>query len=435
VHRFLAWLAWRPKLPDLLVRAFFLVLLGCSLWSAVQLFSLDAERQALRADAVELSKIKYGIFNVDEWKLIAARIIAEKIEEFDLSTGERGEMRKKINTFLYRVISELKERFNEENKRGVLGFIKRGGAGFFGIFDQMERDVPVFTDQILGFLDDPANRKELKALLIAKVNAYADSTFSETDYVLHDAILLKHGISDRHTAIEVLNERSVLIDAEKRPFATAMYVLLAVGFLYLIFVRKPDKWAISFITGISIFALSLGVLLPMIEIDARIDRLSFMLLGEPVTFTGQVLFHKSKSILEVVELMAVQGKADLLAVGLLVLTFSVLFPLSKMIASLLYIHLPGVQNRKSVNFLVFKTGKWSMADVMVVAIFMAYIGFSGILSEQLSQLEGIARNADVLTTNQSSLQTGFFMFTGFVVLSLALAQRLSKFGGNSAQRG
>ena len=38
---------------------------------------------------------------------------------------------------------------------------------------------------------------------------------------------------------------------------------------------------------------------------------------------------------------------------------------------------------KIVRFLVFKSGKWSMADVMVVAIFMSYIGFTGIISSQL----------------------------------------------------
>ncbi len=66
-----------------------------------------------------------------------------------------------------------------------------------------------------------------------------------------------------------------------------------------------------------------------------------------------------------------------------------------------------------------------MADVMVVAIFMSYIGFSGIVSEQLGQLEGLAKNADILTTNQSSLQTGFFMFAAFVLLSLAISQRIA----------
>ena len=65
-----------------------------------------------------------------------------------------------------------------------------------------------------------------------------------------------------------------------------------------------------------------------------------------------------------------------------------------------------------------------MADVMVVAIFMAYIGFSGIISEQLSQLEGLTRNMDMLTTNKSQLHVGFFMFAIYVTLGLLIAQRI-----------
>lgn len=74
--------------------------------------------------------------------------------------------------------------------------------------------------------------------------------------------------------------------------------------------------------------------------------------------------------------------------------------------------------------MVFKTGKWSMADVMVVAIFMSYIGFSGILTEQLNQLEGLTNKIDILTTNKSSLQIGFFLFTSFAILSLLVSQKL-----------
>ena len=65
-----------------------------------------------------------------------------------------------------------------------------------------------------------------------------------------------------------------------------------------------------------------------------------------------------------------------------------------------------------------------MADVMVVAIFMSYIGFSGILTEQLGQLEGLTNKIDILTTNKSSLQIGFFLFTSFVILSLLVSQKL-----------
>jgi len=413
------------QVPAGVVRTVLATACALALWAGLNLYGLEAERRALREDVVELSKIKYGIFNVDEWKVIASGIIAKKIDEFDLSVSERKEMRQKISGFLTELIGDLKDRFYDDNKRGVLGFIKSQGASFLGIFDKMERDVPVFTEQILTFLDDPKNRAELKSFLNEKVTEYADRTFSETDYTLHDAILEKRGHTHRGTAIRALQAEEDTLNPLKAKYTRTIYALLALCLLSLLLRQKNDPWEMTFVIATALVALLLGVLLPMIEIDARIDTLAFQLLGEPVIFSDQVLYFKSKSILEVVQLMWAQGKADLLAVGGLVFIFSVVFPMSKMCASVLMVHWPHLQQKGFVRFLVFKTGKWSMADVMVVTIFMSYIGFSGIVSEQLSQLKGIARNADVLTTNQSSLQTGFFMFACFVVLSLGVAQRLS----------
>lgn len=407
------------------VRIAFLFLFGLVVWAGANLYIIEGERRALTEDATELAKIKYGIFNVDAWKRIAARIIAAKIEEFDLSPSERREMRAKINAFLTDVIGELKERFEEENRKGVLGFLRREGASFFGIFDKMERDIPVFTDQIISFLDDPANRDELRSFLTEKTEAYADQTFAETDYTLYNEVLQRTGAESGAAALERLRAEIIRAEQEKRPFLTLIYTVIALCFAFLVFSRRIDKWALSFMAGASLVVLFLGVMMPMIEIDARITRLSFQLSGEPVVFTDQVLYFKSKSILEVVGLMIGQGKADLLAVGVLVFAFSVLFPAGKTAASLVFLHFRKMRSDRFLRFMVFKTGKWSMADVMVVAIFMSYIGFSGILSEQLGQLEGIAKNADVLTTDHSRLQTGFFMFFGFVVLSLGTAQRLS----------
>jgi high-affinity nickel permease len=67
-----------------------------------------------------------------------------------------------------------------------------------------------------------------------------------------------------------------------------------------------------------------------------------------------------------------------------------------------------------------------MADVMVVAIFMAYIGFSGILTEQLNQIQGLSSQIELLTTNESNLQVGFFAFAMFAVLGLLLSSKLKK---------
>jgi hypothetical protein len=131
--------------------------------------------------------------------------------------------------------------------------------------------------------------------------------------------------------------------------------------------------------------------------------------------------------------MMQQSKWDVRFVGFLVLMFSVLFPLLKLLSSLVFIYNRNIERYSFVRFMVFRTGKWSMADVMVVAIFMSYIGFSGILTEQLSQLENLTRSLDIVTTNKSSLQLGFFLFTAFVLLSLIVSHKIQYGAGKSAR--
>jgi uncharacterized paraquat-inducible protein A len=160
----------------------------------------------------------------------------------------------------------------------------------------------------------------------------------------------------------------------------------------------------------------------MIDIDARINVMEFKLLGENISFNNQVLYFKSKSVLEMAKLMLTQSEIKIILVGLLVLIFSVVFPLMKIISTILILYFKKIKSHRLINFMVFKSGKWSMADVMVVAIFMSYIGFSGIISSQLSQLENITNRISILTTNESSLQNGFFFFAGFVIFGIFISQ-------------
>jgi hypothetical protein len=162
----------------------------------------------------------------------------------------------------------------------------------------------------------------------------------------------------------------------------------------------------------------------MIDIDARIKLMEFKLLGENISFNNQVLYYKSKSILEMAKLMLSNNQIKVFIVGILVLTFSIIFPLLKIISTIMVLFVKRLENNRLINFMVFKSGKWSMADVMVVAIFMAYIGFSGIISNQLSQLEKISNRFNILTTNNSDLQNGFFFFTAFVILGISISQMI-----------
>ncbi len=407
----------------------FLALLIASLVISVKLYTVEAERRTVQEDVIELSKVKYGLFNVDEWKKVVARVVTAKVGELELTDANRATMRKRISDLLTTIITDLEKNFKRENEGSFTGFFKNAGASFLDIFGNMKRNIPEFTEQIMRFIDDPKNRKDLRDYILDKIDNYADSTFAETDYTLHNEILNRYGKESREEALIALRKRSADLQAQKQPLSYALYAVLAALITALLVVRHIKRRELAIVIFTAFLPLLLGILLPMIEIDARIAEMRFQLLGEPVRFTDQVIFFKSKSILEVVQLMAQQGKPDLLAVGFLVLAFSVLFPLSKLISSLVFIFYPARRHRKFLRFMIFKTGKWSMADVMVVAIFMSYIGFSGIVSEQLGQLEGLTRNADILTTNQSSLQTGFFMFAAFVLLSLVISQRMGDLDG------
>jgi hypothetical protein len=172
-----------------------------------------------------------------------------------------------------------------------------------------------------------------------------------------------------------------------------------------------------------------GLASPMIEIDARIQEINFMLIGKSIQFHDQVLFYQSKSIIDVVKILIKTGKADSVFVGLLILIFSIVFPISKLLAT--KIHLLGSEkwrNSKVIKFFAFKSGKWSMADVMVVAIFMAYIGFKGILDSEVVRMNTEMNNRYVasIATNKTSLEPGFILFISFVLFGLVLSVILKR---------
>ena len=394
-------------------------------------YRTESQRRVMKEDLIELLKVKYGMFNVDEWRRILSDLIRKKVEELNVQGGNREEMRTDIRNFLERAVGDFERAFYDEKSTTVAGTMQAMIAKQLDVFGQIRNYIPTLTEQVLDFMSNPANRDKLKAFIIQKLDEYASNTFAQVDYTLHDQIIAKYKYENRQATVTGLQQTIATINTD-----VLKYTLLSViglFMLWVIFSKNLNnlEYLLLILTCFSL--LTFGVLLPMIEIDARISSISLTLLGEPIKFTDQVLYYKSKSILEVVKLMFTQGRADVLFVGVLVLLFSVLFPVAKLICSVIYVYTPSIRNKKAFDFIVFKTGKWSMADVMVVAIFMAYIGFGGIITDQLRQLETITPNIDILTTNQSGLQLGFYLFTSFTVLSLIASQKIQEGKSASSQ--
>ncbi|MCD8408573.1 paraquat-inducible protein A [Tenacibaculum dicentrarchi] len=393
-------------------------------FSSFQSYYLENNKRELKSDLIELSDIKYGMFNVDEWKNQLAKIITAKLKKLKLTGNDREIVKKKIETFLYRAIADYEINYKKTNNENSLFGIsyKTVGANVFGIFSGLKERVPTITEEILNFLEKEENRENIKEYILLQLDRYRDSTFQKIDYSNFENILAKYNSTELINCKKIINNNIDNINSRINLYNLVILFVYVIILLNIFFIKKHSNYRILLYLLTSFLLLTLGVLLPMIDIDARISIMEFNLMGETISFQNQVLYFKSKSIFEMSKIMLLEGKIKVMLVGLLVILFSVIFPISKLLSSIILIYKKRFKNNKIISFLVFRSGKWSMADVMVVAIFMSYIGFTGIISSQLTQLEKISASLNILTTNNSELQNGFYFFLSFVIMSIGISQ-------------
>jgi uncharacterized paraquat-inducible protein A len=116
-----------------------------------------------------------------------------------------------------------------------------------------------------------------------------------------------------------------------------------------------------------------------------------------------------------------------LLVAALIFAFSVCIPLLKTILLCFAYFTQSLQVAKRLINFVGAIGKWSMADVFVIAIFLAIMSTNHAdtsNSEQLSVF-GFKIALDVSTQTLSAAGEGFYYFTAYCVLSLIGTQLAS----------
>lgn len=414
--------SWEVYIRTALATALLIIMGFC----IFQLYFIQERTRVLKVEKVELQHIKYGLFNVDEWKTIAAQIITEKVNAFEVTPENEKELQKRTEKILREVINQAELLLKEENKKeGIKGFFRQTVSDFVVPFDKIRARIPEFSLTIIHALNDPKNKEELKSLIIKKINAFADETIGTMDYTLQQRIIDKYQVS---SADEALNRILQLHEFEKNiaaKISALLFIAVLIAFGACI-VPGAFRGELALYSVSAYLLLFGGISLPMIDIEATISHFEFLLMGEEVLFENQIVFFQSKSILNVIVLLVEKGDPALVLVALLIGMFSVIFPLVKLSLSALAQFRGEIPRGKVAQFFIFKSGKWSMADVMVLALFMAYLGFGGVINSQLTQLENNSGSLEVFTTNNSKLQLGFFIFTAYTILSLLISQQLQK---------
>ncbi len=390
-------------------------------YCCISIVGLEGQKAELKQDRIELNHIKYGLFNVDEWKRLLAEILTKKIREFEITEKERPKMKERIEEMLHTVVDEMSVVYRQRS-----GLITNIFLDIDNSFEKIKSGIPEYADRVIDFLNDPRNREDIKDRLIQAMDEMADKTIGKMDYTAYNAILYEYAAEDKAMCLANIDHQFGRVRvAELTYIAILSICCLGLAAMILIGKNYGTPELVTMVVGAAVLLLT-GLSLPMIDIEASIASFSFTLVGEEVVFKDQVLFFQSKSILQVVWLLLKNGGAGLLLVALLVFSFSVLFPIAKLVASLLTIKRNVAPTHWLHRFLVFKSGKWSMADVMVVAIFMSYIGFNGVINSQLTQLAAFSGNVEIFTTNNSVLQSGFYLFTGYCIIGLLLSAMIEK---------
>ena len=68
-----------------------------------------------------------------------------------------------------------------------------------------------------------------------------------------------------------------------------------------------------------------------------------------------------------------------------------------------------------------------MADVMVLAIFMSFVAFNGVITSSWDGLREMPNIQQVLIpTNASKILPGFYLFFGFCIASIFLSRKLER---------
>jgi len=393
-----------------------------------QIISNAISNQNNKNDYAELNHVKYGLFSVEEWKRQIIIIFTEEIDKLYLSEANERELRKHIIIQLNTLIDKVDKKLREENAGSAEGWIRQAFINVFVSLEDIKKGIPEYADAFIHEMKKLKTKGQIRAMLNEQLKQYLNQTVDAGDTFQLNRILLRTDSKDIESArIKLdmaISVKNGLIFKEAILLIALAVILFALSGLS----GQPLAPSRYILLVLSLIALLIaGVTTPMIDLEAKISQMSFVLMGHPVHFENQVLYFQSKSILDVFWIMITHKDIQMKFVGVLLLTFSIFFPLLKIASSLgYYYNYRHARENPVIRFFVLHSGKWSMADVMVVAMFMAYIGFNGIITSQFGQLSSTSQELVILTTNGTSLQPGYYLFLAYTLLALFLSGFLTR---------
>ena len=405
---------------------FGVVLLLPAIWFSFKTVDGLAARRVIRTDLAEITHARYGILSADQWRAIIGPMLNAQINNLDLK-GQSKNLRPMVERSLYALLDNIKTQMTAPAPKGST---KPAGANPFlvnMIVASLRPHVPEYTTVVMAELTKAQTQEAFKNSIRGVLADAVKNTFSSTDMTTYNAILKRYGCADGTSCEATLSQQIAAADKSLTRDYLIVLASAALGFIVLMAGQpKLSRGAVLVLMLFCIAMLAGGVLSPMLEVEVRITKLDATLLGTPIEFRDQSLYYRSKTVLEVCQTLMQMGRPEMMLVGLLVILFSVVFPALKMLALAACLFRPALlRTSRIVRLLAFQLSKWSMADVMVLAIFMSFVAFNGVTGSAWDGLRDMPNVQQVqIPTDASRILPGYYLFIGFCLSSIILSKKL-----------
>ena len=405
------------------------ILLLPAIWFSWKTVDGLAARRLIRTDLAEITHARYGILSADQWRSIIGPILNAQVDKLDLK-GQSKSLRPMVERSLYALLDNIKSQMTSP-KAKTSGIPGGGNAMFVNmIIASLRPHVPEYTNVVMAELAKQETQKGFKDSVRGVLADAVKNTFGTTDMTTYNAILKRYGCAqtgDGAACEATLRKQIEAADTKLTRYYLTVIVSAALGFILLMAGKATlSRGAVAVLMLFCIAMLAGGVLSPMLEVEVRVTKLDATLLGTPIEFRDQSLYYRSKTVLEVCQTLIQMGRPEMTLVAVLVILFSVVFPVLKMMALGACLFRPALlRTNRLVRLLAFELSKWSMADVMVLAIFMSFVAFNGVTGSALDGLRGMPNVQQVeFPTNASNILPGYYLFIGFCVSSIFLSKKL-----------
>jgi hypothetical protein len=410
------------------------VLLACaSVALALALFGVERSLAPLKTDLAELRSIRFGLLDPSNWRDPLASAVARELSRMARDEAARTEVRQAVSDAIARGIEangdKLIERLRESTPPAIwrLSGIETAIARTMQSLAQSETvraSTQRLTDEALAGLDRPASLASIEAMVRKRLDEALAGQADPQAAARDRARVAKHGGGDRELAQQRLTA-SIAAGSRLQGWLLAALAIVVMPLLFLA-ASPPGRSTLdtriprAVIAVAALALLPIALALPMIEVEARLIALRIELSGQWLEFHDQVLFYNSKSVWAIAAGLIALGKAGSAAIGVMILGLCAVLPIAKF-GALAWTTLRGRAPRSRLShWLVTSSGKWSMADVFVIAIFMAFIGLNGLAEYQFDRIGLLAPGSE--SDNATRLGVGLYLFVAHVLIGIALGR-------------